>query len=89
MTVFNDSMKANVFIAVIDEGNINNKSAGKQYDLVNALGKSMYAIIKKGVDWSVIGHIPWKKVYLFEYSTEIPAFMQLINLEVTRGGFYT
>jgi len=89
MTILNDGMKANVFIAIINEKSINNKYACKQYELINALDKTMYAIIKKGVDWSTVKHLPWKKVYLFEYDTEIPAFMQLINLEVTRGGFYT
>ena len=89
MTMIDDSKRANVFIAIINERNINNKYACKQYELVSALDKPMYAIIKKGVDWSTISHLPWKKVYLFEYDAEVQNFMQLINLEVTRGGFYT
>lgn len=89
MTVLSDSKRANVFIAIINEKSINNKCACKRYELVNALDKSMYAIIKKGVDWSNIKHLPWKKVYLFEYDAEIQNFVRLINLEVARGGFYT
>ena len=89
MTVLNDGKRANVFIAIIDKGNINNKHVHKEYELIEALDKTMYAIIRKGVNWDIIKRFPWRKVYIFEYNTEIPSFMQLINLEVSGGGFYT
>ncbi len=84
-----DILKSNFYIAVINDKSIDDIQRLKEYELINALNKPMYAIIKEGLDWTKLKHIPWKKVYYFISEFEVPGIIQVIAFEFTRGGFHT
>ena len=88
MNVASDIRFAKVFVAVVaDSSELNNKQRVRQYELVRDVGTPMYAIIKSGVGWDGIKHLPWKKVYYAKSPQEVPAFLDMIDYEV-RGGLF-
>lgn len=81
---------AKVFVAIItDSSQLSNKQRVRQYELVRDVGTPMYVILKNGMSWGSIEHFPWKKVYYAKSPQEVPAFLDMIDYEVSGGLFNT
>ena len=93
MVVMGDIRKSDTFVAVVHKKNINNKKGfdalAKECMFAEAMGKSMYAIVEKGVDIGIFGNMPWKKVVHFNKKSDISGILTFIDGDIRAGGYYT
>lgn len=86
--ITSDIRFAKVFVAIItDSSQLDDKQRIRQYELVKSVGTPMYAIIKNGMKFDSIKHIPWKRIYYAKLPQEVPIFLGMIDYEV-RGGLF-
>lgn len=88
-----DVRKAYAFVAVIHKENVDNEKRFKRVvnecKLAKAVGKPMYALVKKGVDIGMLNDMPWKKIVHFTHDFQIQGILTFIDNDILVGGFYT
>jgi len=89
MVVVCNIRMARVFVTIIADEKSMNKQKIKEYELVHSLNVPMYAIVKEGISWDCIRHLPWKKVYYAKSPQDVPALLGIIDADVGGGLHYT
>lgn len=80
---------AKIFVTVITDDTGISEQRIKEYSLISSLDVPMYAVIKEGVNWDCIKHIPWKKVYCAKTPQDVPMFLNMINDDAGGRLLYT